>query len=412
MSALNEVQTIRDLAKQYVAITQLPVQDQRRDLWRRHNALKKTRPLVCILGGNAFRKEIVTPTDLVCSDPFFRNYEYQLRVALFRHKTGDDSIAEPWLTVPAAFENHPNGLWGLPFGQKRIHEDGDAWLPIAPMKSLDDVAGLVRPGHVIDEEATAERAGRIHDAVGDIVAVVVDRGSQIRGFQSDVSFALGMLRGIEQMLWDMVDEPEKLHALCAFLRDGVLDAHEHAEHAGDWRLINHQNQAMTYAEDLPDPAPDTASVGRDRLWWFLAAQEFASVSPAMHEEFLLRYQIPIAEKFGLLAYGCCEDLTEKIGMLRKIPNLRRIAVTPWADVRTCAERISTDYVISWRPNPAQMICNGIEPDQIRRIITDGMDACRGTHVDITLKDITTVRNRPEDLARWVQLVRDVSDEYT
>ncbi|NLL83506.1 MAG: hypothetical protein GX230_04610, partial [Lentisphaerae bacterium] len=42
------------------------------------------------------------------------------------------------------------------------------------------------------------------------------------------------------------------------------------------------------------------------------------------------------EKFGLVHYGCCEDLGEKIGMLRQLKNLRSIAVTPVANVRHCA----------------------------------------------------------------------------
>ena len=69
------------------------------------------------------------------------------------------------------------------------------------------------------------------------------------------------------------------------------------------------------------------------------------------EEFLLRYQLPILEKFGLVSYGCCEDLTRKIDMLRRIPNLRRIGIAPAADVAKCAEQIGRDYVLSYRPSP-------------------------------------------------------------
>ncbi|GAI58840.1 unnamed protein product [marine sediment metagenome] len=50
------------------------------------------------------------------------------------------------------------------------------------------------------------------------------------------------------------------------------------------------------------------------------------------------------DKFGLVAYGCCEDLTYKVDMLRQIPNLRRIAVPPFADAAKCAEQIGRDYV--------------------------------------------------------------------
>jgi len=77
--------------------------------------------------------------------------------------------------------------------------------------------------------------------------------------------------------------------------------------------------------------PMVRGVTRAQLWGYMAAQEFTAVSPAMHEEFLLRYQLPILKQFGLVAYGCCEDLTKKIDMLRQLKNLRDIAVTPVAN---------------------------------------------------------------------------------
>jgi hypothetical protein len=185
------------------------------------------------------------------------------------------------------------------------------------------------------------------------------------------------------------------------------------EAAGDWRLANHQNQAMCYCKELEDPRANSEPVARDKLWIFMAAQEMAQVGPKMHDEFILQYQLPILKKFGLVAYGCCEDLTHKVDMLRQIPNLRRFSVTPVADPKACAEQIGTDYVISWRPNPSQMICCGFQPDLIRRIVRSAMDAfhANGCHVDITLKDVQTVQGRPENLTRWVEIVRSVTDEY-
>ena len=100
----------------------------------------------------------------------------------------------------------------------------------------------------------------------------------------------------------------------------------------------------------------------------MAAQELTAVSPAMHDEFMLQYQLPILKPFGLVAYGCCEDLTNKIDMLRQIPNLRRIAVSPFANVARCAEQIGQDYVLSYRPSPADMVGYGFDPDRIRTIM--------------------------------------------
>jgi len=159
------------------------------------------------------------------------------------------------------------------------------------------------------------------------------------------------------------------------------------------------------------PRPNARGRKRRDLWCFAAVQEFALISPAMYDEFLLQYQMPSLRQFGLVAYGCCEDLKYKIDMLRQIPNLRLIAVTPRANVRRCAEQIGTDYVISWRPNPADMACCGFDEPKIRRIIREGMEACKRLHVCIHLKDIETVEGDTSRLARWVGIVRSISDEY-
>ena len=40
-----------------------------------------------------------------------------------------------------------------------------------------------------------------------------------------------------------------------------------------------------------------------------------------------------------------------------------------------------------------------------------MEAGRGCHVDITLKDVQTLHAGIESLSGWVRIVRNVSDEY-
>jgi hypothetical protein len=97
-------------------------------------------------------------------------------------------------------------------------------------------------------------------------------------------------------------------------------------------------------------------------------------------------------------------------MLRSVPNLRRIAVAPRADVARCAEQIGGDYVMSYRPNPAEMVCCGFNADRIRRILRRDLTACRGQCVDVTLKDVNTVEHQPQRLAQWVRIVREVIDE--
>ena len=409
VSTAHDRHILRDLAKCYAEVAAKPVQGERRELWRRHNSLQRTRPLLYVRWLAAWHE--APESRLECQDPFFRGHESFLRQMLFQDTLGDDYIIEPWITQRASVVTPPEGLWGLPVKHSPKTDPRGSWKFDPSIVSLEDAEKMVFPHHVIDEEATERNAARLRDAVGDILPIAVDRSPAYAGWNADISTLLAQLRGLDQLMLDMMDHPPWLHRVLRFMSDGILTTHDEAEAAGDWRLCNHQNQAMPYALELPDPSASLEPVTRDRLWVFFAAQEYTLISPAMHDEFLLQYQLPIMAKFGLAAYGCCEDLTRKIDMLRKIPNLRRIAVTPRANVAKCAELIGTDYVLSWRPNPAQMICCGFDRDLIRKVVNDAMEAAKSCIVDITLKDVETVQGRPGNLRKWVQIVRSISDRY-
>jgi hypothetical protein len=399
----HDIAILRDLATHYMAVCADPVQQVRRSLWRRHNSLKSTPPLIYV---RAFAWREMAASACCCEDPFFQYYEGVLRHLLFWNSLNDDSIFEPWITVQAV---HRCQAWGVSVPRNFSEEAHGAFKVDYPIKSLEDRAKLREPWHEIDEVLTAEAVERLSDAIGDILTVNVDRGPAYRMWTGDLSTDLGYLRGIEHFMLDMTDNPEWLHGLVKFMADGVLKTHREAEAAGDWGLCAHQNQSMPYAEELPDPAANVNGVARRTLWAYMAAQEFTAVSPDMHEEFLLRYQLPILKEFGLVAYGCCEDLTRKITMLRQIPNLRRIAVSPFADVRRCAEQIGRDYVLSYRPSPADMVSYGYDPDRIRTILGRDLAACRDSHVDITLKDVETVQGDPDRVRNWVGVTREVID---
>ena len=409
MSNGRDVEILRDLARRYVEVCQKDVQDERRDLWRRHNSLIRTRPLIYV---RAFAWRETPESKLECQDPFYRGHENFMREMLYRDILGDDYIIEPWITQPATYVTPPEGLWGVSVKRIPSPDPRGAWKYDPPIKELEDVHGLVSPHHVIDEALTEQNVSRLYDAIGDIVEVNVDRAPVYRMWHADLSTDLAYLRELGQVMWDMVDNPEWLHSLLAFMRDGVLTAQEEAEAAGDWHLCDHQNQAMAYATELADPKANGESVPRDQLWTFVGSQEMAQVSPAMHDEFMLQYQLPIMGKFALAAYGCCEDLTHKIDMLRQIPNLRRIAVSPFADARKCAEQIGDEYVMSWRPSPAQMVSVQFDPDYVRDTVRDALDVARanGCHIDITLKDVETVQHHPERVHDWVRIVRELVEE--
>lgn len=397
---------IAALSEAVAEIAAKPVQGKKRDLWRAHNSLKDVGLPVYIRAIAA--RETINP-HLQCTDPLLRSFEAQLRRFVLQDWLEDDYIIEPWLTMQAVHRLPADGGWGVPTGRAHQNAESGAFDIDPPIKELDDANRLIEPAHRIDESATAERYDRVAPLLRGL-ELAVSRKPWWTNWHGDVSTDLAYLRGVEQMMWDMMDYPEWLHSLLAFMRDGVLKTHREAEEAGHWRLVDHENQSMPYAEELEDPRPESPPVRRQDLWLFIASQETGTVSPEMFDEFMLEYQIPIAKHFGLVAYGCCEDLTRKIDLLRKIPNLRRIAVTPFADVPRCAEQIGSDYVCSYRPSPAEMVAYGYDDALVRRTLRDAHGAFRanGCRYDVCLKDVETVEGDPTRLKRFVQAVREES----
>lgn len=409
-----DVQILRDLAKQYMKLASQPIQEERRRLWKAHFSLKKTRTPVLATYGmwNVWCREVFGDHAMRCEDPFYREHERFLRMQIFHDSIGDDFILEPWITQAATHKTRRGGYgeaWGAEPQRILPNMEGGAWKSKPFIQDWEDMKKLVPPHHQIDEVETTRNVQRLRDAVGDIIEVDVDRSPILSGFAGDLSTTIAQLRGLDQLMLDMYEAPDKLHALLAFLRDGVLTNQQEAEDAGDYSLTSQSNQAMTYAEELESPRANSGPRKRKDLWGFCAAQEYTLISPKFHDEFLFQYQMPIMEHFGLVHYGCCEDLTKKIGMLRQLKNLRSIAVTPRADVWKSAEAIGRDYVISWRPNPADMVCTSWDEGRIRSILRDGLRACKDGIAHVHLKDIETVQGETDRLARWTRIVRELAE---
>ena len=190
-------------------------------------------------------------------------------------------------------------------GSKKIH---------AALKEIADLSPLKVPEHKINEKETAEQFELLSDMIGDIIPVITERSPFWIRWSGDISTHLGYLLGTEGLMWAIYDNPKELHALLAFMRDGILKAQDEAEAAGDFSLLSHENQSMPYIEGLEGPNGGAKKVGRSSLWNFHAAQEFTAISPKHHKEFMLDYQIPIKHLGDRIRLQqCAWDL-----MLRKI----------------------------------------------------------------------------------------------
>ena len=67
----------------------------------------------------------------------------------------------------------------------------------------------------------------------------------------------------------------------------------------------------------------------------------------------------------------------------------------------------SDYILSWRPSPSLMLATGLDEDFVRKYMQEHFAIFKenGNFFDITLKDVETVHHQPENVRRWVEIVR-------
>src|SRR5512135_1246092 len=111
MPSKSDVAITRDLAVRVAEIAALPVQEEKRRLWRKLNGLRPERPMVMIDQVCWNEMEIGDELRLRCVDPECQYYEDYLRKTLFQWKHFPvDMVVEPFVRIPMAIENTGFGI--------------------------------------------------------------------------------------------------------------------------------------------------------------------------------------------------------------------------------------------------------------------------------------------------------------
>lgn len=395
--------TIRDLAKRVSEIAASDEQQVRPDRWVAQNSLQPLRPLVYCSPEGSW-EELVPTEHLLCEDDGARGIEHGLRMRIYAAEHfDDDQVCDAQFRVPLAVTNTG---WGLGPEFERPQEHRGAYVWDAPITDLQDLEKIQTPSAQHDPAESRRRLEYYDELLGDILDVK-PAGSWwwALGIIDEWTF----LRGITQTFMDMADFPEMVHAGMSKLAQGKLAWLDSLEQQGLLFLNNGNDYVGSGGFGYTDELPQDDFSGRARLrdmWGFCEAQTMSEVSPAMHEEFVLRHQLPILEKFGLNCYGCCEPLHLKLDFLMaRVPNLRRISISPWADKRISAEKLQGDVIFSWKPNPAPLAGIEFDPEWVRSDIRDTVQIARehGCVLEIILKDTHTCNHRPERFDEWTQI---------
>jgi hypothetical protein len=219
------------------------------------------------------------------------------------------------------------------------------------------------------------------------------------------------LIGLEPFMLAMATDGPSVHRLMAFLRDDMLGYIDWLDAEGLFTLNNENDYigsgSMGYTERLPASGYRAGTpVGPQDLWVLCESQETVLVSPAMFEEFVFPYQAAAAERFGACYYGCCEPVHTRWHILKRLPNLQRVSVSPWCDQEKIAADLGRTIAFSRKPNPALVSTDRFDEQAIREDLQGTLRAARGCSLELIMKDVHTLAGDPTRLARWVALAYD------
>jgi len=413
-----EVNALRVLAHEYMEIASLPVQREKMELWKAFNRHDNTRPMVLIdqLPWHELNGE--GELDCVCEDPFLRRLELKMRQDIYKWKHFPvDMVVEPILTIPFSAKNSGYGL--------RVADDTLA------LDAANDVVSHVYNNQLEEEEDLdkikdmeitlnrQESAEWLEAANYIFDGILPVRQAGYHGISSHGTYlgiwdTLSTLMGVENIYFDLLDRPEFIHKIMEKMTHSFMAGIQGANELG---LVdtsaNSCHCSITYNDEL---LPDFgAGIGADSHhgWAFGLAQLFTSVSPEITAEFEVPYISKLAEQFGMIYYGCCDRLDDRLDIVQQIPNVKKMSCSPWSNREIFAEKLRKDIVMSNKPTPAYLAGDGFSCEEVAADLRRTCDAARanGLNLEMILKDISTIRYQPKRLTEWADCAMRVVESY-
>ena len=407
-----DVKVLRQLAMRVREIAGEDENLARKQRWLRHNARQTGAPMVLAeLGGLRANGELPVEPQLQCRENWARDMERGYRCAIYQFaEIKDDWVVEPFNNIGWKLNVSGFGVEAKRHsGTQGEHMGSFVWEP--PLKNLrEDFAKLTPRTFAVNREGTLAWKNQLDNLLGDILPTRI---------RSSYWWTRGMtivaidLIGLEQLMLYMMDDPEGLHRLMQFLHDDHLAFSQWLEQENLLSLNNENDYigsgSVAYSAELPQK--DFAGQVRLKdLWCLLESQETVGVGPEMFAEFIHPYQKSLARHFGLTYYGCCEPIHSRWHVIRDLPQLRKLSISPWCDETFMARELGDQYIYCRKPNPALVSTPVFDEVAIRADLAKTIQATRaaGCVVELVMKDVHTVQNQPQRLARWVQLAREAT----
>jgi hypothetical protein len=409
---------LRSLGQRLATFAALPVQAGTADKWRALNGLGQVKPMVWIDEIPWHEMDVDGELRLETTTEWSRYHEWELRKLIYQWQhMPADMVIEPAVYSPLVVHNTAFGI--AEDVDIAITDDANNIVSRhfnIQIRDEDDLEKIKVPVVTHDVAASQDQYRQLQEIFAGTLDVKT-RGAN--GFCFWFAPWDEMIRwwGVQELLLDLHDRPEFVHKAIDRLVNAYLSMLDQFEEQNLLRLNNTYYRigsgGLGYTDQLPGPDYDPGHVRASDLWGNGAAQIFSDVSPRMHWEFSLQYELRWMSWFGLTYYGCCDPLHRKMGILEKIPNLRKVSMSPWVDVDQAVANVGNRYVFSYKPNPAVFAEETWHVDKARHELETVLSKARahGCIVEVIMKDVSTLRYQPQRLWEWAAMAAEVTTRY-
>lgn len=405
---------LRELAKKQLEYSQLPIMKEREARWYRHNDLSGEIPM---LHFEIWTCEAELLPRFRCTSEAAKAIELQLFREITNHELIDDDRVVPswyrigWDVKMLLFDlridlEHSTDSEGRDLGHKFKH----------PIKDLHEDMGLLKPtSYSVDRERTQAWKAFVEEILGDILPIRMVMGSLNVSLSQDIVHLMGM----ETMIYSLVDYPVEFYEMMKRMTREHLAYLKWMEAEG-LLFLNNGNDCISqgtfgFNKTLPrDGFNQEKSVATQDVWGYMDSQETIGISPNMFGEFFHPFYMEVAQNFGLLNYGCCEPVNtiwEKY--ISKLPNLRKVSISPWCDEEYMGQALRGSKIIYHRkPSPNYIgVGKVFDEDAFRKHIMNTIQYARGCKLEFSFRDVYTVEGDIHKPGRAIKIVRELLEKY-
>ena len=404
-----EIEVLRELAKKYMSYATLDIQSEKRKLWYSLNRLNMQKPMVLIdqIPWNELARADLSLKCVIKND-YWRLIEDILRTSIYKWEHFPvDMVLPPYIRMPRPIINTGYGLEV----EKEVlgkDENGVFAQKFTDVLSTEEDLARLHPADIYCDDKYQKELEELADIVFGGIAPVKFEGTCMHlGLWDFIS----QFKGVTDCYFDLIDRPEFMHAIMEKLTEYTIDSIGKLNKIGGFdgsSTICHCSH--TFCDDLPCDSEYNTS---DKVWAFGLAQLFSSVSPDITEEFEVPYMKRIFRHFGAIYYGCCDRLDDRLDIIDKMPNIRKISCSPWSKREEFAANLPKKYIMSNKPSPAVLATSTFDEDAARADIRRTLEAAKTHNVqlEIILKDISTVKEDPSRIERWARIAMEETSNF-